>query len=293
MIKKIMGIYSRAVEWVKSVFRHDILSYSNAENGNEAWKVRMSRIGFVSTFAAILFFLFLLLLILCAYTPILNILPGYRIHAQRSRSRLIESIIRVDSLERKMNDMLAYNENVILVVEGKTPALRTPQKDSVLMDKTVVPPSHADSLLRQQMEGNTQYRIAESASRNSALKNTISAVAPVNGIISEHFNQALDFYGIRIAVPPSDQVMAIADGTVIGCDWVPDRKYCVTIQHNNGVVSVSRQIANVLVHQGSRVRGHEVIGYIEDTDKKQNVSLFEFELWSDGKPIDPEVYIIF
>lgn len=286
MIKK---TYQAVADWFHGLVRRDRFSYANTDTGAENWHIGISKVGIAAVIIGMMAVLFIVILLLSAYTPILDVLPGYRTDASKYRDRLVESIIRIDSLEQRMNQMLAYNENLILVVEGKTPALKTPQKDTVLLNKDIVKPSPSDSVLRRQME----RRISTGKENGGNVRNTINAVAPVDGIISEHFDARSRKYSIRVAAAPSSQVVAIADGTVIFCNWVPDHGHCLAIQHNNGVISISSQITNVLVKLGDRVHGNEVVGATMEADKNNTLPLFEFELWGDGRPIDPETYIVF
>lgn len=49
-----------------------------------------------------------------------------------------------------------------------------------------------------------------------------------------------------------------------------------------------------MVSTGQRLRSGEVLGYSNDPQAEGTDSkLFGFELWSDGKPVDPEGYIVF
>ena len=88
---------------------------------------------------------------LVAYTPVLDFFPGYRTAAQRAHDELIQNIMRVDSLERTMSQFQQYSDNISMVMDGKTPVLRSQLNDTIQYDKTLVEPSHADSLLRRQM----------------------------------------------------------------------------------------------------------------------------------------------
>ena len=273
---------------LREIFRKRRISISNPETGNETWYAHISPIGIGSALIALAFIIFGILLILVAYTPLLDMLPGDRTDASKSRETLVRSLIRIDSLERKMNDMLIYNENRILVVDGKTPTMRTVQNDTTARNKQVVPPSKADSLFRRQMENDSAYAL--NTSSGNAHSN-INAIKPMEGIISERFNAKVGLYGVRMAGTPSTQIVAIAAGTVTAVDWTPDGDHCVTIQHDNGMVSVYRHLSSTIVAKGQRVASGEVVGYSADEEKSE--ALFEFELWMGGKPLDPEAYIIF
>lgn len=58
------------------------------------------------------------------------------------------------------------------------------------------------------------------------------------------------------------------------------------------MISVYRMLSGTLVGKGQRVKGSEVIGY-STAGGDNDLSTFAFELWSDGKPVDPESYILF
>ena len=274
------------------LFRKIRISVSDAETHREIRYIHLSPAGMVASGLALLVLLFLVVLLAVAYTPILDMVPGYRTNAARSREMLMRSLIRIDSLERRMNDMLAYNESVILVVNGKTPAMRTVRSDTLKRDKNIVPPSSADSVFRRQMENNDRFAPASSAASPSADVTNINAVPPMDGIIAGRFDAKSGLYGIRLTGEPEAQVVAITDGTVIDNEWLPESGNTITIQHTNGMVSIYRRLTNTLVGKGQRVKGSDVLGYAMSGDGNE-ASVFEFELWGNGKPVNPETYILF
>ena len=283
-----MNLFDKVARWWLNIFRKRKISIIEPETGSERWYAHLSPISMVMSGVALVTIVFALLLILVAYTPLLDMLPGYRTDATRSRQTLIRALIRVDSIERKMNDMLIYNENRILVVDGKMPAISSVRSDSVAFDKSIVPPSSSDSLLRRQMENDRRYTLN---SKGSQQRTTISAIKPMDGIISERFNAKVGLYGIRMAGTAESQIVAIADGTVVSTDWLPESGNSVTVQHDNGMFSVYRNLSASIVTKGHRVSEGEVLGYSAVEDEAEN--MFEFEMWMGGKPLTPESYILF
>lgn len=271
-----------------SFFRKRKVSIIEPESGTERWYTHISPVAMAMSGVAALFIIFGILLLLVAYTPLLDMLPGYRTDASRSRQTLIRALIRVDSLERKMNDMLIYNENRILVVDGKTPAMSSVRTDSIASDKTLVPPSSADTTFRRQMENDRHYTL----NTLSQTKHTsINATKPMEGIIAERFDAKSGLFGIRMAAAPESQVMAIAEGTVLAVDWLPESGNSITIQHDNNIVSIYRNLSGAIVSKGQRVSTSEILGYSALED--QSELMFEFEMWMGGKPLNPESYILF
>ena len=283
-----MGLFQKVNSWFSGVFRKRKISV--LDNNEERWHAELSPAMLSTIGVALTTLIFGVLLLLVAYTPLLDLMPGYRTNAGRSREMLIRSIVRIDSLERKMNDMLTYNENRILVVSGKTPAMQSVKNDSIQRNKAFVAPSKADSLLRQKIENDERYRL-NNAKPSVAAQSVLNAVAPMYGLISERFNTK-GLLGVRINGTKDAQVSAIADGVVVLSEWSPESGHSVIIQHKNNFVSVYRHLAGALLSKGEQVQGAQAIGYAGN-NKDAELSVLEFELWREGKAVNPELYIIF
>ena len=145
-----MRFFKSIRAWWRGLFRKRRFNMLNATDNSEEWHMHLSPASIFAAFLSFVLLLFILILSLVAYSPILELLPGYRTEADRSRESLVQNIIRLDSMERMMNDMLTYNENIGLIMEGKTPVARTlPASDSLrTSNKVLVMPSPEDSILR-------------------------------------------------------------------------------------------------------------------------------------------------
>lgn len=251
--------------------------------------------GLIGSITAFCLILFLLVLVLVSYTPILDIFPGYRTAAEKTHDDLVQNVMRIDSLERRMNDMLTYNENIAMILEGRTPVVRTPMSDgdTTKLDKTLIPPSQLDSLLRAQMEGDGDYSLARTLQRRAQDGNNFIFVAPASGIITRHFSRDDNYLGVGIQSAPNAPVTSIDDGTVVSVSE-GERGSVVTVQHFNGFVSLYRNLAQVLVVNGQSIKSRQVIGYnaMPSVGDRSN-PLVEMELWNEGRAVDPEAYIVF
>jgi hypothetical protein len=201
----------------KNMSRKMRFSMSDPILHKEEWSVHITPAGLLASVGAFCVFLFLLVLVLVSYTPILDIFPGFRTAAEKTHDDLVQNIMRIDSLERRMNDMLTYNENIAMIMEGRTPVVRTPLSDgdTTKLDKTLVPPSQFDSLLRAQMEGDGEYSLARTLQQRTQGGNTLIFVAPAEGIITRHFSREDNYLGVGIQSSPNAPVTAIDDGTVV------------------------------------------------------------------------------
>ena len=257
--------------------------------------MHLSPASIFAAFVSFALLLFILILTLVAYSPVLEFLPGYRTEADRSRESLVQNIIRLDSMERMMNDMLTYNENIGLIMEGKTPVARTlPASDSLrTSNKVLVMPSPEDSILRAQMEGAGPYSLAgDEGSSRRKVRESIQLMTPIEGIITEGFDIAAGRFGVKIAAAAGDRVAAVDGGTVVQSLWTPENGYTVILQHAQNLLSVYRNLSRSLVATGQTLRPGEIVGYNAEAENGE-VRLFQFELWSNGKPVDPESYIVF
>ena len=181
----------------RRLVRKHRLTLQNEVDNAEEWHMHISVVRIFAALLAFVLLLFILILSLVAYTPVLEFLPGYE--ANRSREMLLQNIMRLDSIERQMTQMRTYSDNIALIMEGKTPVVRNVGGlDSIKADKTLVMPSREDSLLRIQMEGEGPYGLGKSPSRKT-LREAMAMTAPVEGIITEKFDTKLGQYGIRIA----------------------------------------------------------------------------------------------
>ena len=270
------------------------LSLRNQHNDSEVWYMYISPANVLTGFVALVLVLFIIILTTVAYTPILDLIPGYP--GNKSREMLISNIVRIDSLERELAQIQEYSDNIALIMEGKTPIVRDVRQagDSMLVSRPeAVLPSREDSLLRAELEGGGVYQLSE-LTRVRTMRTDLELMPPVRGVVAEHFNPKENRFGVGIATAASQQVMAVEDGTVVLSTWSPDDGYVVQIQHPGNLISVYKHATRVLPAIGARVKGGEVIGFTgEGLSGDAGKGLFEFELWHNGTPVDPEGYVVF
>ncbi len=272
------------------------LSVQNQHTGDEVWYMHISPLNILSGFVALVMIIFIITITTVAYTSILDFIPGYP--GNKSREMLITNIMRLDSLEQELKNLSIYSDNVALIMSGKSPVTRHEMKltDS-LSGRSAVGRSHEDSLLRLQMEaGSGPYSLSGDgggAQRN--LRGAVGYFAPVKGVVASEFSPKERAFGISVGTSANQQVMAVADGTVLSSSWSPDDGYTLYIQHANNTISVYRHNARLIKGAGDRVKGGEVIGYTGDgsVGAGGGKSLFEFEMWVDGVPVDPRSHIVF
>lgn len=267
------------------------LSMRDRSSEEPYWKVNITPIGLVSGIIALLIIVVTLLMVLMAYTPVLEVFPGYKTHSENMHDNLVKSIMRVDSMERLMGRMSQYNNAVTQIINGSTPTLHsTVMTDSIQQQTTMALPTRADSLLRSILE----RKDGEYSLNNTREANPVAAMfsAPMKGTITRQFNARNSSYGISIMGIDSDRsVTAIENGTVVGVLQGMAGYTSILVQHGEGYLSVYSQIGEPLVRKGQAVQNGAVIGRL--AEKEDKVLELTFELWRNGTAVDPERYILF
>ena len=259
------------------------------------WKVNLSPLALWGGIFGLVVALFSTLLILMAHTSILDIFPKYRTESERLNEELTESIMRLDLMERNMNDILAYNEAVATIMGGSTPTLHsTILTDTIRYDKSRILPTRADSLLRDALESFTgEYSLSNTKPLQSE---SAMFSAPIKGTITRNFDAPESSYDIAIvSLDGSDSVMAVENGTVLAVEEQADSTLSIIIQHAEGYISVYKNLGETLVRKGQTLQSGAVLGRIATAEGEgiEARGVLTFELWHNGTAIDPELYILF
>lgn len=267
------------------------LSLRNVRTGQEIWHVFVSRINMVLAVVALLLVVFVAVLTTVAYTPVLDLIPGYP--GSRSREALIANIMKLDSLSAEVGRWEEYHANFAKILDGQVPFSETDTLRRQGVKGTVSSRIGLDSVLRGQMtaEG-SPYRLTDGNNTRTRAEVTFEMLPPVKGMIAKPFSPKNGVYGVEIAPAPNQVVLAVLDGTVILNSWNPETGNIVVIQHGGNMVTIYKQVAKVLKTTGERIRAGEAVAVTGQlTDNK--IPHMTFELWYNGTAVDPENYIVF
>ena len=198
-------------------------SIRNQHTDTEVWYIYISPLNVLAGLLALVLVLFIIVTTTVAYTPILDFIPGYP--GTKSRTMLIETIMRRDSLEKEIKNMQIYNENVALIMAGKNPVTRNDMQTADSASRSKNPTVGAiieDSILRSQMENpGSAYSINNPDAARKTLRSALELFPPVKGVVASKFEPKEGAYGIRVVTTANQPVMAILDGTVISSSWTP------------------------------------------------------------------------
>jgi murein DD-endopeptidase MepM/ murein hydrolase activator NlpD len=233
---------------------------------------------------ALLFLLSLLLFsLVILYTPVKNYLPGY---SEDIRQQLIEETARVDSMGTSLELQRQYLNIIKQVVAGEVHTDTVQSLDSMYIITR-------EQLLEVQSEATAEFIAQYEAKEKDNLQlfyvaNTapvMSFFRPAHGVIIEPFSERAKHYGVLIQTPENENITAVLAGTVVSVNYEIDNTYSMVLQHSN-YLSIYRKLGKVLKQVGDAVQTGESIAII------QGQQLW-FEIWQDGKVINPEEVIAF
>lgn len=115
---------------------------------------------------------------------------------------------------------------------------------------------------------------------------------PIEGSITQRYSAEQGHYGLDIAAETGTEFRSVADGTVVNAGWTISYGYVIYIQHANGMMSVYKHGSKLLKQQGDFVLKGDILGRIGDRGVLSSGSHLHLEIWNNGVPQDPIMYLI-
>ena len=224
-------------------------------------------------------------LLLIAYTPLREYIPGYA--STQLRREALHLSTQVDSLESVVN----YHEKQWstvrrLLTNEPLPDSVVSEAPSAQADPNKLKPTASEQKFREQQEVQDQYRLT----RRPNVQARASLIPPVAGTLVEKYAPARGHLGVGWSVSSGTTIKCALDGTVVQADWSPDLGHFLWVQHANNTLTFYSQNAQVLKKRGARVRAGEALA-ISGKGLRNASAAVHFELWMNGQPVNPLVYL--
>ena len=265
----------------------------NEDTFEEVGNIRLTRLNLIALFGIVLILLIAIIFSLVAYTNIRELIPGYPDAAMRQNIR--QNAMKVDSLEYEQVIRDQYFDNLKRIISGEMPENYMNDTTGMVdaQDITFLRSSN-DSLLRQQVEAEEQFRLSilDEAHVNRNLYD-MHFFTPVNGIITRSFNPMEGHFGIDLVAAPNEVVKAALDGTVTMSAWTLETGYVIQVQHDNELISVYKHNATLFKSTGQKVVAGDAIAIVGNSGELTTGPHLHFELWHDRVPLNPLEYIVF
>jgi murein DD-endopeptidase MepM/ murein hydrolase activator NlpD len=288
-MKKQLNKLTPFIEKMRFKYRVSILNENTLE---ESFHVRLSRFSVFMWGSSFILLTFVLLTILIFTTPIKHYLPGYG--ESGNRSNIIKESMRADSMVKQIDLQRGYLGLVKEIIEGKIKPDSIASLDDVKLKekaKVFIDKSEREKEFTAKYEEDEKFNLASIETKPN--ENMYVFFRPTSGVISSSFNLAEQHFGIYLITSPNETVLSVLGGTVIFAAFTFDFGWVIQVQHENNYLSIYKNNTRLLAKVGDTVKGGQSIALTGSSTGKKAGAQFYFELWKQGKPINPEEVIIF
>jgi len=163
--------------------------------------------------------------------------------------------------------------------------------DSNLVDTLTV--FEPDSLSIQENSGSSIYHIFKKIFFSQEKdNNSVFFIHPVSGVIVKKINLPEGHYGVDYAVKNGTSISATASGYIIFSDYTINDGNMIMILHQDNYISIYKHCLILLKQNREYVKQGDVIALSGNSGHNTTGSHLHFEIWKNGKVIDPEKVII-
>jgi murein DD-endopeptidase MepM/ murein hydrolase activator NlpD len=264
----------------------------NDDTFEENFSLRLTPLGFFILLASITIIMTILVTSLIAFTPVREYIPGYADVGMRRD--LVRLTLKSDSVEQALKERNAFMENIGNVLKGeiKSDSSQNRPDKNKDFDNLNMSPSKKEEALKKNIESQDKYSLAYGAENKTGISNFFF-FTPLKGVITESFKSIEQHYGIDVVGPENESVKATLDGTVILATWSSETGYTITLQHSNNLISVYKHNSVLLKKVGDYIKAGEAIAIIGNSGEQTSGPHLHFELWYNGKAINPQDYMVF
>ena len=265
----------------------------NEDTFEEVGNLRLTRLNLIAIVGIALILLVSVTYVLIAFTNIRELIPGYPDAAMRQQIRI--NAMKLDSLAYEQSVRDQYFDNLNRIISGDMPEMYMNDSTGIIGNGEInFGRSSNDSLLRQQVEAEEQFRLSVLNDNQESKKfYDLHFFTPVEGIITGSFSPADGHFGVDLVAEPDAVVKATLDGTVTMSTWTLETGYVIQIQHDYEIISVYKHNASLFKTAGEKVAAGDAIAIVGNSGELTTGPHLHFELWHDRVPLDPADYIVF
>lgn len=277
--------------WHRIRFKYK-LSFFNEGTLEEVWAFRLSQLSAFAMLALFALLLIILTSLIIIKTPIRNYLPGYL--PAEVREEIIKNTLRADSLERMVAIQSLYLDNIAAIMNGTKLVDSIQEIDSIAHIDALfdIPKSEKEAAFVAAFEAEEKYNLSL-LSPSPSLAGGVFFTKPVNGVISSNYEKDAGHMGIDLVAAQGAPILSTLDGTVIFTGTDPDYGNVIQVQHPDGFISIYKHNEHLLKKVGDAVVAGEAIALIGNSGKMSTGPHLHFELWHNGRSVNPAEYIAF
>ena len=237
---------------------------------------------------------------LISYSSLKNLIPGYPNPTQQQEIKNKSIIIdqKLTELLSKTEKEKSYINNVMQILNGSIPIN---EKDTSW--KKINPNANSNSneisssekSMREKVQNREKFDIdvIPGGALKSEVLPELLLFPPIKGEITNKMNISSGHFGVDIIAPKNEAVSSILNGTIIYHNWSPTDGHVVHIQHKKNLISIYKHNSEILKEIGDFVESGEPVAIVGNSGEHSTGPHLHFELWHNGYPLDPEIFINF
>lgn len=279
---------------LKNKFRFVVLNDVTFE---EKFSLSLTRTNVWIFLSVVAFTLIFLTAAAIIYTPLKYFIPGFGDY--NYRSQILQLQFKTDSLQNALDARAVWLENVVNVANGTIDSTKPPKTAANSTDKSQInlnDVKEEDQELRKEVEDADNFSLSYNANQNSGAVDEVKQMHlmdPVEGYVTDEYDVKKEHFGIDIAAKEEAPVKAVLDGKIISATYTFETGYVTMVQHPNNLISVYKHNSRLLKKEGTIVKAGEVIAIVGNTGELSTGPHLHFELWHEGRSLNPRDYIVF
>jgi len=213
-----------------------------------------------------------------------NILPGNYIQHPETNKEIEELNKKVIFLAKELQTLKSNNQKLKYAL-----ALG----DSSLIDSFKINPDTLKRFYEEPKEGSIFGTIFSFLDKVISFgEEPIFFIPPVNGYTSRGFDPERGHFGIDLVVKDGSPVYASAGGFVVFSGYTNNYGHIIIISHSEDYLSIYKHCSVILKKEREFVRQGDLIALSGNSGLATTGPHLHFEIWHNGKPIDPEKVLI-
>ncbi|MEN3038914.1 MAG: M23 family metallopeptidase [Candidatus Kryptonium sp.] len=243
--------------------------------------IKLSKQALILYISLVVIFISTIVLVLVIHTPVKYIVFPETFAESKERAKKMQELYqRLENFAYELEKVKLYN-NLLRQALGEK-----------VSDSIAVSMSRLENMAQRKQEmmfSNEDFDVLQVVDIEGVKPRFIFPV--FNGFVTRGFIPEIQHFGIDIAGKEGDIIRAVDDGYVIFSDWTYRDGYVIIILHSGGYMSVYKHAQMNLKTRNVFVKQGETIALIGKTGKTGNEPHLHFELWKNGKPLNPKLYI--
>jgi len=253
------------------------------ETSNAPKSIKISSLKLMTYIASYSVVVFLLGFYIISFTPLSEVLFPYSLRLTESDKKKVEILNnKVVFLANEIESLKSVNKRLkFAIMLGDSTLLKEsiPQKDTI------------DA--KNPLDGNILSVFVDFIFKLTKTQSGgISFIEPAEGFISRSFNPERGHNGNDYSMKENSPIFASSGGYVVFADYTTNFGYTIIINHPENYITKYLHCSSLLKKDGDFVRQGELIALSGNSGTESTGPHLHFEIWKDGKPIDPAKVLI-